>query len=234
MEGGGSYNGNVSDVADWIVARPRDAKVTAFSVKNYNYDLKGRVVPRSATQPRATFAAAPDDPLLKSGLNASNSFRASIYPVNNYGETTVSGTWVQVLGSASGRSLYRLPLLSLRGATTRLNSLNVKISVRADDGSRISNNYGLAAKTSSGARVLSWGQKNYRVTRDLNRHAGKSSHGATGHAFGRAQRRRQRRIFCLDAQRRCGREFKWRKRKSDQSGQLGRDRAFNRRLRGRC
>lgn len=170
----GGYNAkvsNVSDVAEWIIARPTDAKVTAFSVENYNGPLKGHVVPRAVATPRATFAAAPDDPLLKSGLNASNSFRASVYPFENYGDVKVSGTWVQVLGSAGGRSLYRLPLLSLRGATTRLKSLNVKISVRADGLTGVSNNYGLSGyaqtKAMKGARVFSLGQKGYRVPRDL-------------------------------------------------------------------
>ncbi len=158
---------NVSDVADWIMARPTDAKVTAFAVKQYNGSLVGRVVPKAVAQPRAKFAAAPNDPLLKSGLNASNSFRASIYPLDNYGELTVSGTWVQVLSSAKSRSQYRLPLLSLRGATTRLKSLNVKVSVRDGALAGLSNNYGLPAKTANGARVFSLGQKNYRVTRDL-------------------------------------------------------------------
>ena len=158
---------NVSDVADWIIARPRDAKVTAFAVENGNGPLQGHVVPRALATPRATFAAAPDDPLLRSGLNASNSFRASVYPFENYGDAKVSGTWVQILGSANGRSPYRLPLLALRGATTRLKSLNVKISVRSDDLAGVSNNYGLPAKNIGGARVFTLGQKNYRVTRDL-------------------------------------------------------------------
>ena len=163
----GSYNAKLSEVADWIMARPTDAKVTAFAVKQYNGSLFGRVVPKAVAQPRAKFAAAASDPLLKSGLNASNSFRASIYPLDNYGELTVSGTWVQVLGSAKSRSQYRLTLLSLRGATTRLKSLNVKISVRDGALAGVSNNYGLPAKTASGARVFTLGQKNYRVTRDL-------------------------------------------------------------------
>ena len=162
--GQGGYDGGV---AEWIMARPRDAKVTAFFVNPYNTNLHGHVVTKAAAQPRATFAAAPDDPLLRSGLNASNSFRATVFPIDRWNEVSLSGTWVQVLGSAKGRSLYRLPLLSLRGATTRLKSLNVKINVRDKTLAGLSNDYGLSAKSGNGARVFTLGQKNYRVTRDL-------------------------------------------------------------------
>ena len=162
--GQGGYDGGV---AEWIMARPRDAKVTAFFVNPNNTNLYGHVVTKAAAQPRATFAAAPDDPLLRSGLNASNSFRATVFPIDRWNEVSLSGTWVQVLGSAKGRSLYRLPLLSLRGATTRLKTLNVKINVRDKTLAGLSNDYGLPAKSSSGARVFTLGQKNYRVTRDL-------------------------------------------------------------------
>ena len=162
--GNGGYEGGISD---WVMARPTDAKVTAFQVTQWGQTLEGHVVPKAVALPRATFAAAPNDPLLRSGLNARNSFRASVYPISSWNEVVVSGTWVQVLDSAQGRAQFRLPLLALRGATTRLAELKVKVTVRESNLAGLSNNYGLPARSEKGARVFALSQKNYRVTRDL-------------------------------------------------------------------
>ncbi len=164
IPGGWSSDGTL---CDFVCARPRDAKVTAFSVKGFQSDLIGRVEERAFTAPRVAFPADKNDPLLRSGLNAGNSFRATIYPVNSWNGITIRGTWVQSLTNWRLGATYRLPLLGLRGATTRLKELNVKITVRDGALPALSNNYNLPLKTQGGVRVLSLGQKNYRVLRDL-------------------------------------------------------------------
>jgi hypothetical protein len=169
LENAGFSDNYAGTVCDFICARPVDAKVTAFSVNSLN----GRVVDRAVAAPIVAFRAAKNDPLLKSGLNASNSFRATIYPLNSWGEVTIRGTWVQPLGSSRGKATYRLPLLSLKGATMRLPELGAKISIYGSAWASVSNSYELPAQTQPhtptqySARVFSLGQKNYRVLRDL-------------------------------------------------------------------
>ena len=141
--------------------------MTAFGINAGPGALVGRVVQNSVAAPRVTFRAAPDDPLVKSGLNASNSFRATIFPLSRWREVPVSGTWMQVLASQNGRATYDLPLLSLRGATTRLAQLSVNVRVHQGGAARLSNNYGLSPPARAVARVMSLSQKNYRVIRDL-------------------------------------------------------------------
>lgn len=150
-------------VCDFICARPRDAKVTAFSVG----DLVGQVEERGFIAPRVAFKAAPNDPLLRSGLNAGNSFRATVYPLGGWEVATVRGTWIQSLATSRTGSTYSLPLLALKGATTRLKELNVKVTARDAALPTLTNNYSLPLKTQNGARVLSLSQKNYRVLRNL-------------------------------------------------------------------
>jgi len=167
---GGAYDYS-GTVYDLIIARPIDAKVTAFGVGPHNgrvvESATSHVVNKSLVTPRASFLASTIDPLLKSGLTSKNSFRTSIYLVNNWEQTTIHGTWVQVLSSTKGRSNYRLPLLSLKGATTRLKNLNVKVTVRDGALQNLSSSYGLPIQTKDDTRVLSFGQKNYRIVRDL-------------------------------------------------------------------
>ncbi|BCM92783.1 hypothetical protein IAD21_04665 [Abditibacteriota bacterium] len=163
MERVGLGSWDEGGVCDFICPRPRDAKVTAFNVSG----LDGRVVDRAIAAPRVAFRAAKNDPLLRSGLNAGNSFRATIYPLNTWNGITIHGTWVQPLTGSPMGATYRLPLLGLRGATTRLKELSVKVTARDKELPTVTNNYKLPSKAQNGARVLSLGQKNYRVLRDL-------------------------------------------------------------------
>ena len=156
-------------VSDFVLARPVDAKVTAFSVLQGQNTLFGNVVERAAIAPVVTFPTAKDDPLLLSGLTERNSFHATIYPFPAYwDEATFSGTWVQLLHpSANGAATFRLPLLSLKGATMRVPELNVRVSVHDGAWGAASNSYELPVGRQGDARVWTLGQKGYRVTHDL-------------------------------------------------------------------
>lgn len=159
-----NYEGTV---CEFYCARPVDAKVTAFSVQQDRSTLNGRVVESAIAAPRVAFRTAPDDPLARSGLNASNSFHATIYPLDSWNTVTFRGTWVQLLGSSRRGATFRLPLLSLKGATMRVPELNVKVFIRDGAWDAVSNSYELPTQTQNGARVVSLAQKNYRLLRDF-------------------------------------------------------------------
>jgi hypothetical protein len=156
------------DLMEFVMARPNNAKLTALRVEQgRSKKLNGRVVENAVAMPRVTFPAAKDDPLYKSGLNANNSLRATIYPLSAWYGVAVSGTWVQVLSPHDNRATYRLPLRAMKGATTRLDELYAAVRVRDGAWQRVSSNFNLPIKTSGNARALTLQQKNYRVTRDL-------------------------------------------------------------------
>lgn len=166
--GGGDYYGfEASHLCDFILQRPTGAKVTSFEARQGQHVLHGQVFEHPVALPKVGLPAAKTDPLLRSGLNGSNSFRVTLFRLGTWHDLVVRGTWVEVLPAAAGKTRVVVPLTAFKGASTRVPQVNVQVEVQGGAQRTPGNNFGLKAQHAGSLTRYQFSQKNYRILRDL-------------------------------------------------------------------